>query len=56
MLLIIGGRNNLKDQKGLNQKASRRQKKPSKEIMPRVKRTISSEGFGRKDILNKRKF
>ena len=38
----MGGRNNkLKDQKGLDQKGSGRQRNPPKEILPRVKRTIS---------------
>ena len=38
----MGGRNNkLKDQKGLDQKGSGRQRNPTKEILPRVKRTIS---------------
>ena len=40
--VIMGGRNNkLKDQKGLDQKGSGRQRNPPKEILPRVKRTIS---------------
>ena len=38
----MGGRNNkLKDQKGLDQKESGKQRNPSKEILPLVKRTIS---------------
>ena len=38
----MDGRNNkLKDQKGLDQKGSGRQRNPPKEILPRVKRTIS---------------
>ena len=38
----MGGRNNnLKDQKGLDQKGSGRERNPPKEILPRVKRTIS---------------
>ena len=44
--IIMGGRNNkLKDQKGLDQKKSGRQRNPPKEILPRVKRTIS-KGYG----------
>ena len=39
--VIMGGRNNkLKDQKGLDQKGSGRQRNPPKEILPWVKRTI----------------
>ena len=40
--VIMGGRNNkLKEQKGLDQKGSGRQRNPPKEILPWVKRTIS---------------
>ena len=49
----MGGRNNkLRDQKDLDQKGSGRQRNPPKEILPRVKRTISKAYGWTKNLYN----